>query len=416
MYEEKDYGFSWIGLFVKVIIVVIFILLVIWLVSKLFFKYSNKDLKKDMELMEKAAGNYFTADKVPENVGKSSIITLDEMLEKKLIASESISTCDKDESYAKITKYQDYYMLKVELLCGEKEDSTTKKFVPKTKSDDKSLKNEDNDSKSNDNKESDVENNLNKSENKNIANKSNSSANNSETVTKKKIVTEKVVKTLYYEYAKVKYTNVTREYTNYCAPKTETKNYYSLPYLMINNYKVGYNFSYDIKFLDLPSNVSNARVSNVRIYTSLNDFNNYVNNRGKQIAMVGQNNTYTTSLSASTYKKYSLTGGFTPSVNYNSSSKTASITINIDQVYSNVSAYNNMLNIPFLFTLTYNTPDTSKCVVDLSTNSYKYNGYYKTGSWYSNITIEDGLDYSDTKWSSASSLDGYKKTGKSEYR
>lgn len=126
--NEKDYGINWIGLFIKVIIFVMFILLAVWLVTKVFFSYSNKDLENDLSRMKIAAENYFTEDNLPQEVGKSKILTLNEMLSQKLVKSKTIDSCDKEQSYAKATKYEEYALIKVELVCGNKKDTTTTKI------------------------------------------------------------------------------------------------------------------------------------------------------------------------------------------------------------------------------------------------------------------------------------------------
>ena len=131
MYEENK-RFNWAGLFIKIIIVVIFILFTVWLLS-----LSNKGLStslgvltdnifsENMEKMKEVGKSYFTTERLPEKVGEVNILTLDRMYDKKLLLTlkdKDGNTCSATNSYVSIEKMENEYQMKVYLECGDKSD------------------------------------------------------------------------------------------------------------------------------------------------------------------------------------------------------------------------------------------------------------------------------------------------------
>ena len=149
-YEKR--GFPITSFLIKLLLVVIAILLVIWLLSKFILPRfnntspanSNSGCKSsttcevlgldaltsqifadNLVRMRDAAISYYTADRLPAEVGESHQMTLKEMLDKKLVVAlidKNNKAVDVEKSYVKITKMNDEYLLKVNLKDSEKED------------------------------------------------------------------------------------------------------------------------------------------------------------------------------------------------------------------------------------------------------------------------------------------------------
>ena len=74
--------------------------------------------------MKESAQSYFTTERLPQKVGDSVQLTLREMLDKKIILpfkDKNGKQCDLDESYVKITKHENEFVMKVNLKCGSEE-------------------------------------------------------------------------------------------------------------------------------------------------------------------------------------------------------------------------------------------------------------------------------------------------------
>lgn len=145
MYTE-DYrhnGFFIRKLLLKVILIIAILALLIWIVPKFMsYKPSNKtknatdaikiterntkktDLKENLQALKDASLIHYKEDKLPKEKGDIEIVTLEQLIDEKLITELSIDKekCDKKKSYAKITKLEDDYLLKVSIVCGSKTD------------------------------------------------------------------------------------------------------------------------------------------------------------------------------------------------------------------------------------------------------------------------------------------------------
>lgn len=124
---EKEYQISWgkiIGITVLIAIVIVIICLV----------YPKKDNTlaiqqtyiNNISLMKDAGFEYFSGSNLPQNVGDSEKISLDEMLARNLIVDffdEEGNSCNKDNSYIEATKTTDNeYEMSVYLSCKNKSD------------------------------------------------------------------------------------------------------------------------------------------------------------------------------------------------------------------------------------------------------------------------------------------------------
>ena len=147
-YEQK--GFPIKGFLVRLLLVIIFVLLLIWLLPKILSPVLKTDGKTtancsgssvcdlsglnaltsqiyadNLERMKDAAIAYYTAERLPKEVGESKTMTLSDMIGKKLITplvDKNNKAVDVEKSYVKITKMDNEYLLKVNIKDSEKED------------------------------------------------------------------------------------------------------------------------------------------------------------------------------------------------------------------------------------------------------------------------------------------------------
>ena len=119
------------GSFIRDLIIKIFlILLFVFLITLLFpmpnlTPFYNRIFNDNVQTMKDAAEDYFTKERMPQNVGDSSKLTLKQMLDKKLILpflDKEGNECDLDKSYVKVTKKKTEYQLEVHLTCGNDSD------------------------------------------------------------------------------------------------------------------------------------------------------------------------------------------------------------------------------------------------------------------------------------------------------
>lgn len=139
MYEERREKFSFKGFFITILLVLLFVFLMLWLFPT---KWDIKNLQSTHDLdnlsvlydeifannvsrMKDAAVGYFTNERMPQKIGDSKKLTLQEMYNLGLvlkIRDRYGDDCDTKKSYVEITKDKDEYKLKVNLSCGTQED------------------------------------------------------------------------------------------------------------------------------------------------------------------------------------------------------------------------------------------------------------------------------------------------------
>ena len=118
----------------KLILIIALVLLVVWLVPKATNKtYPDIDLSaikgrifsENINTMKEAATNYFTTDRLPQTAGESKTLTLQDMYNENLLVEltdKNGDACAVRDSYVKLTKDNDEYLMKVNLKCGSEED------------------------------------------------------------------------------------------------------------------------------------------------------------------------------------------------------------------------------------------------------------------------------------------------------
>lgn len=134
-YEAK--GFVLRKFLLKLVFVVIFIFLLIWLVPKTTYKkVENVDkqelspineevFSENLSKMQQVGVDYYTATRLPKEVGEKEQMTLSEMITKKLIVplvDQNDNACDGKKSYVRVTKLSEEYLMKINLKCSKKED------------------------------------------------------------------------------------------------------------------------------------------------------------------------------------------------------------------------------------------------------------------------------------------------------
>ena len=126
MEEERRSGLTIKDLLIRLILIVIFVFLLIWLFPMPDLKPLNNQIFADnIDRMKDVAKSYYTTERLPKNINDFEKMTLREMIDNKLILPLTDSngkTCSKDDSYIKITKLENEYVIKVYLSCSDKKD------------------------------------------------------------------------------------------------------------------------------------------------------------------------------------------------------------------------------------------------------------------------------------------------------
>lgn len=127
--DEKRRGSLIKDFILKLILIIIFVLLLIWLVPWPNMDSLNplKDqiFNSNLQTMKEAGITYFTTERLPVEVGDKTTLTLQKMLDMKLIipfTDKNGNTCDVKKSYVSLEKKETEYLMKVNLKCGEEED------------------------------------------------------------------------------------------------------------------------------------------------------------------------------------------------------------------------------------------------------------------------------------------------------
>jgi len=139
MYNERT-NFSIRDIILQFLIIALFIFVLIWLfpmksdlnkaIDSIEVKGNDNSVLYDRIFneniisMKDSAKSYYTTPRLPKNIGDKVKMTLSTMLDKKIIlpfVDKKGNSCDLDESYVEITKYDEEFILKVNLKCGNDE-------------------------------------------------------------------------------------------------------------------------------------------------------------------------------------------------------------------------------------------------------------------------------------------------------
>lgn len=124
---EKEYQISWL----KIVGITALIAIVIAIICLIYPKKDNTMLTQqtyinNISLMKEAGFEYFTGSNLPDEIGDSEKISLDEMLARNLIVEffdEDGNSCNEENSYIEATKTnENEYEMSVYLSCNNKSD------------------------------------------------------------------------------------------------------------------------------------------------------------------------------------------------------------------------------------------------------------------------------------------------------
>lgn len=364
---ENEKRINWLSLFIKIVIVFIFVLIVIWLVTKII--NNNKlsgTLKNNINNMEKVSIDYFKTIDLPIEKGQSLKITLEELIEKKLMVSaneETENKCDLKGSYSEIKREKDKYVVKTILKCGKEKDTISSDFSFK---DCRNCNQEDS-----------------------------------------KQETEKIEKVTYYEHVKetTTYTkwmrgnstgnNIENRYEYY---GIDYQTYYTLGVIPSNQKTI----TYTLKLDKVPnSSYYFTTIEDIKNYNS-NESTEYLNEKSVSI-YDGKRIVYPKDLS-----KYSLTESnmtYKLSPYYRNGSFYIRITINITNTGEIEEYYDNKTKegvyiVPLKINIKFASNEISET---------KPTGEYETISYYRYVTTKK-----ETLWSTENYIDGYTKTGNTQ--
>ena len=370
---EDERQINWLSLFIKIIIIFIFAIILIWLVSKIINSSKpSETFKNNINNMEEVAVSYFKEIDLPQEKGKSTKITLEEMIEKKLIVSineNKKSTCDVKKSYSKITRNKKDYKVETTLVCGKEKDTITRKFSFK-------------DCK-NCNKKTETKDNTNKDTNKDTT-----STNTSTNTTK----------TTYYEYVKEwpTYTkwmkgnktgdNIENKYEYYA---TAEKTYYSLG--IINKKDIKDNtIEYRLKLNDVPN--SKYYFTTIKESSYYNDEKEFASD--KSISVVKDSSLTIDNIKEYSLKENNFTYKLTPY--YYKGTFYINVKVNIRSL-EGIKNIKDKYLVPIKITIKFNSGDIV---------TTKPEGSYDTITYYRYIQKNR-----DVIWSADNYVEGYTKTG-----
>ena len=130
MENGRSYFFR--DLIVKILLVLLFIFLLMWLfpMPNLNPLY-DKVFTQNISTMTDAAKGYFTVSRLPQKEGETKKLTLEDMINNKMIIEFTDSdgkTCDIKESYVEVTKKNGEYIFKTNLVCSNQSDYVIEYF------------------------------------------------------------------------------------------------------------------------------------------------------------------------------------------------------------------------------------------------------------------------------------------------
>lgn len=124
--EEERKGLPIKTFIISLILIIILVLLLVWLLPMPNMKGINDRIfNANIQEMKKAAIPYFTTEKLPQEIGDEVTLTLQEMIDLKLLlpfTDKNGDSCDTQKSYVTLTKKENSYEMKVNLKCNEEED------------------------------------------------------------------------------------------------------------------------------------------------------------------------------------------------------------------------------------------------------------------------------------------------------
>ncbi|MDD4706152.1 MAG: InlB B-repeat-containing protein [Bacilli bacterium] len=138
MYENELIKFDWKGFLLKLLFLIIVLILIIKLlpIKRNENKVKSEVFVNNLEIMRDTTDTYFTIDNLPNEIGKSSKISLKDIINIggiKSLKDVDGNPCNEDASYIKVTKENAGHKFEFHLVCDNEEDTTylTKKYDKK---------------------------------------------------------------------------------------------------------------------------------------------------------------------------------------------------------------------------------------------------------------------------------------------
>ena len=134
MYSEETSFKSFKSVLMKILLIVLllFILMILFptkgFITNHFNKNSadsNDNFNTNMIAMATAGSGYYNKSRLPKNTGEQEKITLEEMINQKMITKftdEKGVACSAKKSYVEVTREEEEYTMKVNLSCSDKTD------------------------------------------------------------------------------------------------------------------------------------------------------------------------------------------------------------------------------------------------------------------------------------------------------
>ena len=377
---EKEGRINWLGLFIKIIIIFIFIIIIVWLISKILgAKKLSDTFKNNINNMQTVAVDYFKTIDLPQKKGDSIKVTLDELMDKELIFSvnnDKVTSCDTKDSFSKITRGKKEYTIKTTLKCGKEKDTIKTSFpFEDCRNCNENIKND------------------------------NSSTNNNESNN-----TNTQVGVTYYEYVKEK-----TEYTKWMRGSLTGKNienkyeYYGVDYQTY--YSLGAipsskkSISYTLKLDKVPNSKYYFTIVEETSNYTKEEENNYLNEKNLSLYKGNKINTPNKDIYKYSLGKENFTYKLSPYYREGSFYVRVTITVNNTkgvQTYYDSKLKENAYLVPLKLNIKFSSNKLSET---------KPSGEYETISYYRYVTTSK-----ETIWSNKTSVDGYKRTGKTEVR
>lgn len=127
--DDKKRGSLIKEFLVKLVLIIIFVLLLVkmvpWPNMDSLNPLKDQIFNANLQTMKDAGILYFTTERLPKEVGDKVTLTLQEMLDKKLIVpftDKNGKSCDLKASYVSLEKKENEYLMIVNLKCGDEED------------------------------------------------------------------------------------------------------------------------------------------------------------------------------------------------------------------------------------------------------------------------------------------------------
>lgn len=438
MYDDGERRFNLTGASIKIVIFVVLIVLAILILVLTVRKEKNKsNFEDNLNKFKDASYNYFEENKFFESE-ENKKITLDDLIEANkidVLKNSNGEKCDGVQSYSEITKKDNSYEIVFRLICGDENKVVKNTIDIADETEEPDIPEEPEDPEEPETPETPEE--PEEPENPGGSSGGSTGGSGGSSSGGSSGGTTTPTKKLYYEYVKVNKSyskwqlkaisgssvEKKTDYfmtSNYC--KTINTSYYFVAAIP-TNYSSTYVFT--AKATDVPSSTKNFGISAPSGFgSSINNYTYHLTKKNLQMI----NGTAASQVVSNVYdlKNASLISGDYACIANNPKLSGSNYVLTLRCTISkrsSVKPYYTSSGKGYYFVPVYlkgTYVDNNSCIKDLNENASNYSSYkiYDTKSEYVTAYRSYTLvrDYSNIKWSTATSMDGYERTGNSEYR